>query len=159
CRERGLKLNQSKCTFYSPSISFLGYRIDADGIHKSDAHIKAVRDMPRPETEDELQLFLGKCTFYSRFIPNLSSKNVLLREMLKLNDFRWTDKRTKEWAQLRSELTSENVLMPFNPKLPLILATDASAYGLGAVLAHKVDNGERPIAFISRASSAAQLNC
>lgn len=32
-RDAGLKLRREKCMFYVPSIRFLGFDIDADGIH------------------------------------------------------------------------------------------------------------------------------
>jgi len=41
--------------------------------------------------------------------------------------------------------------MPYDPKLPLLLATDASKTGISTVLSHRLSNGlERPIAYASR---------
>ena len=38
----------------------------------------------------------------------------------------------------------------FDPKRPVILACDASPYGIGAVLSHRKDDGtDQPIAFAS----------
>ncbi|XP_041674675.1 uncharacterized protein K02A2.6-like isoform X1 [Drosophila eugracilis] len=48
--------------------------------------------------------------------------------------------------------------MPYDPSLPLLLATDASSTGIGAVLSHRLTNGnERPIAYASRTLSQAEL--
>ena len=44
--------------------------------------------------------------------------------------------------------------MQYDPDLPLVLATDSSSYGLGAVLSHRTPKGvERPIAYASRSLS------
>ena len=49
--------------------------------------------------------------------------------------------------------------MHFNPDLKLILASDASNYGIGAVLLHEMPHGtERPIGYVSRSLSPAQRN-
>lgn len=45
--------------------------------------------------------------------------------------------------------------MPYDPDLPLLLATDASKTGLGAVLPHRLPDGrERPIVYSSRTMKA-----
>ena len=49
--------------------------------------------------------------------------------------------------------------MHFNPALKLVLACDASQYGVGAVLAHKYPDGsEHPIGYASRSLSSADRN-
>ncbi|XP_014215215.1 uncharacterized protein K02A2.6-like [Copidosoma floridanum] len=45
-----LRLNRSKWTFAAPAIEFLGHKIDASGIHKSDKHIHAILNAPEPTT-------------------------------------------------------------------------------------------------------------
>ena len=48
------------------------------------------------------------------------------------------------------QLTSSRVLTYYNPTLLIKLAADASAYGVGAVIAHVYPDGkDRPIAFAS----------
>ena len=45
---------------------------------------------------------------------------------------------------------SSNLLVHFDPSLEIILSCDASPYGIGAVLAHQLnDRSEKPIGFVS----------
>ncbi|XP_011166545.2 uncharacterized protein K02A2.6-like [Solenopsis invicta] len=150
-RAHGLRLNRSKCIFASSSVEFLGHRIDEQGIHKSARHIEAIRDASKPSTPEELQLFLGKATYYNSFIPNLATRSRPLRDMLLSDPFTWTQSAKVAYEDIKQTLISPLVLIPYDPSLPLVLATDASKIGLGAVLSHKLSNGqEHPIAYASR---------
>ena len=83
----------------SSSVDYLGYRVDAHGLHPLLEKVRAVRDL----------------------------------------------------------LGSSQLLVHYDPSLELILSCDASAYGLGKVLSHKLPNGsERPMVFASRTLSAAE---
>ena len=56
-------------------------------------------------------------------------------------------------------MQSAELLVHFDPSKELILATDASDYGVGAALSHKVEGGaERPIGYMSRSLNAAERN-
>ena len=156
-RQHGLKLNRAKCVFAEPVLEALGHKVDASGIHKSDMHVKAVRDAPKPTTPEELELFLGKATYYNAFIPELSTRNRPLRDMLGEDPLVWTTEGHKAYEDIKAALISPQVLMQYDPALPLLLATDASKTGLGAVLSHRLSNGlERPIAYASRTMSATE---
>lgn len=156
--DAGLKLNRPKSKFFLTSVDFVGYQIDATGLHKLNKHILPIINAPKPNTAAQLRTFLGKVTYYHSFIEHLSSKTSPLRKMLISNKFSWTKEGEEAYELLKAELVSDKVLTPYNPSLPLILAVDTSPVGLGAVLSHIMPNNlEKPIAYASKALNKTEL--
>lgn len=89
-------------------------------------HIRAIRDAPRPTTPEELQLFLDKATYYISFIPDLSTRDRPLRDMLQEDPFTWTPEGTEAYVDIKNTQISPQVLMLYDPSHPFLLATDAS---------------------------------
>ena len=59
----------------------------------------------------------------------------------------------------QENVTSSLVLVHYDPKCELILSTDASPYGVGAVLSHTCSDGsDQPITYASRTLSNAEKN-
>ena len=65
-QQAGLQLKKSKCVFMSPSVEYLGYVIDKDGLHPSQQKVKAVKNAPRPNNTTELKVYVGQITVDSR---------------------------------------------------------------------------------------------
>ncbi|CAC5384468.1 unnamed protein product [Mytilus coruscus] len=73
--------------------------------------------------------------------------------------WRWTDDCKKAFKKAKELITSDQVLIHYNPELPVRLACDASPFGLGAVLSHVMPDGsERPISFASRSLTKSEKN-
>ena len=54
------------------SVKYLGYRIDAQGLHPMPEKVKAVMDAPQPTTVTRLKFYLGLVNYYAKFLPNIS---------------------------------------------------------------------------------------
>ncbi len=67
-KERGLCLKKSKCYFLQAPVQYLGYLIDATGLHTSPEKVKAVLDAPEPRNQQQLQAFLGLVNYYGKFL-------------------------------------------------------------------------------------------
>lgn len=92
----------------------------------------------------------------SSILPLLHPLNKLLRQD---TPWVWDECRAQAFSEAKQALTSSSVLMHYDPKLPISLAGDASAYGIGAVISHTLPDGsERPIAFASRTLTASERN-
>ena len=141
--EVGLLVKLSKCKFMAPSISYLGFKIDANGLHPLPEKVEAVVNAPSPKNVTELKSFLGLLTYYSKFLPNMSTVlgpvYKLLRKEVK---WHWGDPEESAFKAAKELLTSADLLVHYNPEQDIVLACDASSYGVRAVLAHKLPDGK-----------------
>lgn len=151
-KDRGLRCNFKKCEFFKEEVEYCGDIISANGTRPAETNIKAVQNLQRPKNLDELQSFLGKVNYYNKFINNFSSVAAPLNRLRRQNvPFRWTKECEDAFVQLKNAIISSPCLTHYDPDLPLILATDASSFGIGAVLSHRYPDGtEKPIAFASK---------
>lgn len=102
---------------------------------------------------NELQSFLGIIDYYSSFLPNLSTKLPPPYNQLQQKGARWIwrRKQTEAFEAAKCALQDDSLLVHYDEAKPLVLACDASQYGLGAVLSHIIEDGnERSVAFASR---------
>ena len=127
----GLTLKKEKCVFASTSVTYLGHTIDRDGIHPTPDKVQAVQQAPTPKNVTELKAFLGLLNYYGKFMPNLATTLKPLYNLLQESTkWRWNDKEKKAFEASKKLLLSSQVLTHYNPELQLVLACDASQYGL-----------------------------
>ena len=151
-RKYGIRIHKGKCAFMRDSVEYLGHRVDANGLHPTPEKVKAIVAAPAPKNVTELISFLGMVHYYGKFLPKLSTLLHPLNELLKANRaWCWTKACAKAFTAAKELLVKAPVLTYYNPALPMKLAGDASAYGIGAVISHVCPDGsEKPIAYASR---------
>ena len=155
-----LRLRQDKCFFLCHSIDYLGHIIDKDGLHPTPEKVRAINEAPTPKNVTELRSFLGLVNYYSKFLPNLSMKLSPLYLLLnKKQKWEWSTVQEQAFQIAKEALKGDSLLVHYDTEKPLVLACDASQYGIGAVLSHIMeDQQERPIAYISRTLTSAEKN-
>ena len=163
----GVKLSKSKCHFGQSSVKFFGHVENSNGITTDPGKTEKVRNWKKPELMKELSSFIGFALYYRRFIQNFSFlaaplDSILNREKGKRNiKIKWTENMTKSFQDLKDALCSTPVLTcPINDSL-FILDTDASQFGVGAVLSQRdSDNKEKVICYASnRLSKSESMYC
>ena len=152
----GFRLKRAKCLFFLKSIDYLGHTISPDGLSPNEKKVQAIRAAPRPVDVGQLRSFLGLVNYYGKFLPNLASTLALLYLLLhKHTDWRWGIDQSRAFEQAKGLLTSCILLVHFDPDKELLVSCDASPYGLGAVLSHRMEDGSsKPIYYASRTLSA-----
>ena len=158
--KHGFRLKKEKCEFLMSSIEYLGHRVDEHGIHPLPAKVQAITKAPAPANVQQLRSFLGLVNYYGKFIPNLATRLHPLNALLSVGTkWKWSEECVKAFEDVKEQITSARVLTHYNPKLPITLAADASAYGVGAVISHVFSDGtEHPIAFASRTLTSSERN-
>ena len=140
--EAGLKLHPDKCEFLKLSVEYLGHRIDHQGLHQVESKVEAIVKAPDPKNSDELHSFIGLVTYYAKFLPNMSTLLAPLYELLNINTaWNWGSKQKETFRKVKEMLQSSSLLIHFDNDKEVVLACDASPYGLGAVLSHETEDG------------------
>jgi hypothetical protein len=177
-REWGLYAKASKCEFHSKNIEFLGFVVTPDGVVMDAERVRSISGWPTPRSYREVQVFLGFANFYRRFIwgysqiarplnnllsggevePGRKGKKVIVR-----GPWRWDPAASQAFEDLKTAFMTAPVLRHFDPRLPIIIITDASdaAYA-GILLQPAVDapDTERhwhPVAYHSKSFVGSQI--
>ena len=159
-KEAGLHLKREKCELGVSKIDFLGFVISEKGIQPSSTKFTAIQNYPEPRSKKELQQFLGLINFYSSFLKDKASVAEPLHRLLENSQqWNWSKKSSESFAETKKLLSSDALLVHFDPRKPIVLVCDASPYGVGAILCHRLSNGrEAPVAYYSRTLSSAERN-
>lgn len=121
---------------------------------------KTLQSIPAPKDVQQLQAFLVAITCYEKFLKQLKELRGPLDELL-CNDmkFEWQTKHQIAFEKLKKILSSDLALTHYDPKKKIIVAADASSYGMGAVLMHEFSDGtKRPIIHAASSFTKAEKN-
>ena len=151
-KEAGLKLKPKKCHLFKREVLYLGHIVSQAGIATDPSKIEVIRDWPTPKDASDVRSGLGMFGYYRKFIKDYSKKaRPLTRLTEKTVEFVWGEEEEEAWQLLKSELLKAPILAYPDPEKEFILDTDASGYGIGAVLSQFQDGRERVIAYGSKA--------
>ncbi len=134
-----------------PHVTYLGNRIDQEGMHPVPENVEAIENAPASKNMTELRAFLALLSYYGKLMENLSTVIKPMTELLHKDwPWQWSKACQASFEEAKKLLSSSKVLTQFDPQLPILLACDASAYGVGAVISHQMSDGsEKPIAYES----------
>ena len=151
-------LKPSKCEFFKQKIKFLGVIIDKNGISPCPEKVDSIVKMSPPTSVKGVRSFLGMASFFRRWVEGFSLIAEPLSRLTKKNvRFEWNDETRKAWQTIKDKLAAAPVLAHPDLDKPFWLITDASAYGIGAILAQKDGNGKmHPVSYGSTILNATQ---
>ncbi|KAL1551486.1 hypothetical protein AAHA92_19326 [Salvia divinorum] len=136
----------SKCVFCSQSVDYLGHIITNGQLRADSSKLDAMVAWPTPSTVKQLRGFLGLTGYYRRFIAHYAMIAAPLTDLLKKDSFAWTSVAEDSFKALKAAMTSAPVLRLPDFTRTFYVETDASDFGIGAVL---LQDGH-PLAFFSK---------
>jgi len=152
-REAGLTASPKKCKWGGKVVEFLGHKISDGKIGIPESRVAALREYTRPRSKKGLRTFLGVVNFYRRYMHMLATHTaVLTPAMAKCEPsiVVWTEERSRSFhaiCELVCDACASEIPLPDDE---FSLVTDASGYGLGAVLQVRRDGHWTAAAFYSR---------
>jgi hypothetical protein len=121
-----------------------------------------VSEWPTPTTGKQLQHYLGFANYFREHLPLMSTLTSALDSLRQTQNLRplWTEEHDKAFAHLKGILRESLPLAFPDFNVPFCVATDASAFGIGAVLYQLQPGSEKPrwISFQARALSKSERN-
>ncbi|GFU19378.1 retrovirus-related Pol polyprotein from transposon 17.6 [Trichonephila clavipes] len=129
--EAGLKLNSKKCLFAAQEVKILGHLVSSNGVRPDPDKIQAV------------------FCYLAEPLQSLLKSGV---------EFHWGPEEVEAFHSLKKALTSDPVLGMYDERASTEIPTDASGYGIGAVLVQIQNNVEKVIAYAARTLTKAEKN-
>jgi RNase H-like domain found in reverse transcriptase/Reverse transcriptase (RNA-dependent DNA polymerase) len=136
--KHNLFLKPEKCSFEQPSIEFLGVRITQGEVQMDDTKVEKVRNWRPPTNVTEVRKFLRFTGYYQYFIKDYSKITRPLLQLTHLTStWQWNIEEQTAFKTLHQAMINKPVLRQPDFAKPFFLLTDASAYGMGAILSQE----------------------
>ena len=105
------KLNLAKCTFLVKSRVLLGHVVSKEGLNINPEKVKAIVQLSPLENLKQLERFVGKVKWHTRFIKYMAHVACPLYKLTKKNGvFIWTSECQQAFEMLKKILSTNSMM-------------------------------------------------
>ncbi|GKB55073.1 reverse transcriptase domain-containing protein [Tanacetum coccineum] len=119
------EVKSKKCAFGMREGTFLGYKVDADGLRVCPDKVEAVLNLPSPRCLKDVQKLNGKLASLNRIMSKSSEKSLpffkTLKKCMKKSDFQWTAEAEIAFKQMKQSIAELPMLVVPTKKEELIM--------------------------------------
>lgn len=149
-----LILNPKKCSWFQHSVRLLGFVVNAKGTKVDRQKLTGgVDKWPIPKSSKQIQSFMGLINYFREYIPMISRVAEPISRLSHAANVEelWTDEQTRSFEALKKILQSNLILHYPDLSKEFHVATDASQFGVSAVLYQKEakTGREQYVSFVS----------
>ena len=158
---KGLKLKPAKCKVGYSKMRILGHLCEKGAARIDPVKVECFSKMEHPKSLQAVQSILGFLNYVRDYVPIIADLLGPFQELAKRkkwDDTLWTPKMDDLFKRVGKVLESAPVLSVPDFRVPFIVATDASQYGVGAVLYQVVGGKKKFIGFGAKALQKGQKN-
>ncbi|GFO13150.1 Pol polyprotein [Plakobranchus ocellatus] len=152
-RRHGLHVNPSKLSIGSSSVEFLGHMVSSGTLVPVQKKMDKILQLSIPVKKKEVRSLLGLVNYYRHFIADFASISAPLSDLLRKGTpekVQWTPRCDQSLAEIKRLFSSPPILIIPDMQETFIVRSDASDFGVGAVLLQDRDGTLMPCRYASR---------
>ena len=154
--EHKLFLRPEKCEFHQKQIEYLGLVISENKVVMDPVKVAGVCEWRTPESQTDVQAFVGFVNFYCHFIQDfLTIARPLFNLTRSDHAWNWGTKEQEAFECLKMAVTTAPILASPQDSEPFHIKADSSDFTSGAVLSQQLPGEEKwhLVAFYSKSLS------
>ena len=133
--DKKFSIKLSKLKLARKCVRYLGMKVDGDGLSIDDERIVVIENFPVPNSRKSLRSMLGFFSYFRRFIPRYTELVEPLQKMVPKDvKFIWEEEQQCAMEKLKKALLDSGTLIFPDFEKTFEVTTDASLFGIGAVL-------------------------
>ena len=151
CRATGIKLNPAKVEVGMSRAKFYGYVVSSKGLEPAERNLDPIRKLTSPTNRSEVRSLLGLFVQFRRFFERYDRLASPIQKLLRKDrKFEWGKEQQQAMKAMQARILEPDIYLAAPRKdVQLILETDGSDDGWGAILLQIIDGERRVIAMWS----------